>query len=722
MRLTPGALFGRRPLTGAVPSQVKLAPGGGVASFLRPAADDRNRLQLWLASTADGDPAPPWRLLDGSESSGEDGAAETDEAKAERERRRLFARGVSAYAWHPQGNAIFFPADGGVFAAQTPHPFTASAEAAVRRLTPAASQQSGLCMSPAGTFLSFVRDGDLYCLRVSDGVETRLTHDAGGTVTNGLAEFIAQEEMHRFEGHWWAPDERSVAFARVDVAPIAETRRYEIRAAGIDVVTQRYPFAGTANAEVRLGLHDIASGTVRWLDWALAGDDYLARVAFAPDGALFVAAQSRDQRRLALRRYHCGRWQDVLAEESPTWVNLHDNLTFLADGRLLWTSERSGHAQLYVVRQDGGDMRVAAGNLGRVNRVLGATNETAWVTGWQRDPTTQHLFRIDLRRAVGYPITTGDAWHDGAVDATGGVGAVVRSDAESPGTLQIVDLHGDRTRRTVLSGNVADAAHPYFSYRACHAPSTFGQLGEGGDALHYRLTLPQPFVPGDRYPVIVHVYGGPGVQRVRRDFPPLALQLFAQAGYGVFELDNRGGANRSKAFEDVLHGRLGDVEVQDQLAGVAFLHTLPWVDAQRIGVFGHSYGGYMALLCLAAGDAFAAGVSVAPVTRWELYDTHYTERYLGTPADNPEGYAASAALPRAGEIRAPLLLMHGMADDNVLFAHSTALMKALQDAGVQFQLMTYPGAKHALQDTSVAIHRYRCILEFLDRALQRGQG
>ncbi len=246
--------------------------------------------------------------------------------------------------------------------------------------------------------------------------------------------------------------------------------------------------------------------------------------------------------------------------------------------------------------------------------------------------------------------------------------------------------------------------------------------GPSEETLYGRLTKPAPCLANRRYPVIVNVYGGPGVQRVRDELPPLTLQLFAQAGFGVFELDNRGGSGRHKAFEDAIHGRLGHVEVEDQLAGVEFLRQQEWVAADRIGIFGHSYGGYMVLMCLAASHVFRAGVAVAPVTDWTLYDTHYTERYLGTPEDNPHGYEASSPLPRAADIDAPLLLMHGMADDNVLFTHTLKLVKALQDAARPFELMTYPGAKHALQERSVTIHRYRCILSFFRRHLGPTEG
>ena len=218
--------------------------------------------------------------------------------------------------------------------------------------------------------------------------------------------------------------------------------------------------------------------------------------------------------------------------------------------------------------------------------------------------------------------------------------------------------------------------------------------------------------------MILGVYGGPGVQRVTDGWGPLVQQYFAQQGWGVLEIDNRGSANRGRAFEGAIHHRMGRPEVDDQMAGLSWLTGQDWVDPQRIAVFGHSYGGFMALMCLAQHPgSFCAAVSVAPVTDWRLYDTHYTERFLGDPGAQPEVYASSSVFDHVeGLGRADpgsLLLMHGMADDNVLFTHSTRLMKTLQDAGVMFELMTYPAAKHGLAGRETSIHRFRVITAFL---------
>jgi len=269
--------------------------------------------------------------------------------------------------------------------------------------------------------------------------------------------------------------------------------------------------------------------------------------------------------------------------------------------------------------------------------------------------------------------------------------------------------------------------HPYAPYLSEQLPTEFGTLSaKDGQTLYYQIIKPRNLEPGRRYPVIVDVYGGPGNQRVRKawgGYPRgnegFFRQILAQSGYIVFTLDNRGTGSRGVRFESALYHHLGSVEVEDQVTGVNFLRTLPYVDPARVGIFGWSYGGYMALMCMMqAPDVFAAGVSGAPVTDWKLYDTHYTERFMSTPQLNPDGYAKSSVMHYAEDLKGSLLIMHGMADDNVLFTHSTTLFKKLQDLNEPFEVMTYPGGKHGLlRHAGMGRHGYMTIKRFFDRTI-----
>ena len=694
MPITPEILFGQTPVTGANPSRARIAPHGRSVSYLLASKENRETLDLWIYDRSSGE----HRLLIEGRRAGQSIDRLTDEEKAERERRRHFAFGITDYEWHPDAEELLLPLDGAATLYTIP-------DGVYRTLTEPGTRQTGIRYSARGNFVGFVRDGDLYFVARASGTTTRVTTDGGATISNGLPEFVAQEEMHRFDGYWWSPDEDKIAYTRVDVAPVAETQRYEIDAESFNVVAQRYPYAGEANAAVTLWLYDVATGEAEAIDWTIDTGDYLARVGFTPEGNVWVQAQSRDQQRLSARSWVNGAWEPLFEETSNTWINLTDNLFFGAG--VVRTSERDGASALYF-----DDERVDTG-LARVNEILAVDGTTAWVTGWQSTPTEQHVFRVDLDSGAAEPLTHAPGWHNASIATGDGAALITSSTPETSQQITIIDPRGTQT--IFVESPLDDAVHPYAAHRASHRPSELGTIENDGESLAFRLTLPEGDGP---HPVVVYVYGGPGVHRVKAEYPPLLLQLFVARGFAIFELDNRGSTNRSKRFEDAIYRHLGVAEIEDQLAGVAYLRDHPAIDGVRIGLFGHSYGGYLTLMGLAKHPGtFAAGVSVAPVSDWHLYDTHYTERYLGTPADNPEGYRASAVLPYVENIRDPLLLMHGMADDNVLFTHTTKLMKALQDAGIPFDLMTYPGAKHSMQEPSVATHRFNKILDFFTRHL-----
>ena len=330
--------------------------------------------------------------------------------------------------------------------------------------------------------------------------------------------------------------------------------------------------------------------------------------------------------------------------------------------------------------------------------------------------------RLDGRDAQApHRISQVDGWHDAqfAEDAPRVALYVdTYSDATTPPQ---VSVHAPDGRRLAwIEANQLQPGHPYWPYHEGQSTPEFGQLkAEDGQDLQYSLLKPADFDAKRRYPVYVDVYGGPTAQNVQRRWSTDFFdQYMARHGYLVFRLDNRGSTRRSRAFTEALYGRLGDIEVRDQLSGVRWLRAQPWVDPKRIGVFGWSYGGYMTLMLVAKGsDLIAAGAAVAPVTDWRLYDTCYTERYLKRPQENPQGYLDSAVFSSLDGLRSPLLLAHGMADDNVLFANSTRLMSELQRRGTQFELMTYPGAKHGLSTPQMKIHVFTAIQQFFDRQL-----
>jgi dipeptidyl-peptidase 4 len=566
LQLTVERLFSDPPLTGGLPVDPRFTPDGSGVAFLRTAEDDRERLDLWRHDIVRGSRSL-WisgaRLADLGESL-------TDAEKAERERRRQFSHGITRYHFSPDGTRLLLPVAGAAYVLDL-------RDDTLVPVTPPGTRQTDFQFDPAGTRISYVRGGDLYLVNLADHAETRLTQDGGGAVTNGLADFIAQEEMHRFEGHWWSPDSRFLAYTRVDETPIAVSQRYEIDADQIRVIDQHYPYAGASNATVELRLRDLETGRESVVPWQVDADDYLARVIWW-DERIVVQAQSRDQRRLAVIAFHplTGERTDLFSESAPTWINLHDNCRPLDAERLLWTSEREGSGHLYVWAR-GVLRRVTAGK-GRINRILWAQGDTALVQGWFDNPTEQHVYQVDLAAAdpaTPRPLTLGPGWHDAVASADGNRLLDRHTSLAEPGFLRLIDVRAARgadtqSHATVISAETIAPGHPYHPYLERHAQPVLGSLpADDGQLLHYRLTRPAGIrQPPSGFPVIVHVYGGPGVQRVRNEWPPLLLQLLASHGYGVLELDNRGSGNRGPAFEAPIHRHLGEVEVRDQLRGV----------------------------------------------------------------------------------------------------------------------------------------------------------
>ena len=730
--LTVERLFDAPDLQGPALRQQKFSPAGRLVSYLRGRNDEPNVYDLWAYDVASG----RHRLLVDARLLAPEQEKLSAEEAARRERQRIAAlRGIVEYHWAPDARGLLFPLGGDLYHYDLARP----AADAVRRLTTTESYETDAQYSPRGRYVSFIRDQDLYAVEVASGVERRLTSGGGGLISHGVAEFIAQEEMNRNTGYWWSPDERHVAFTRVDESPVAELERFEVHADGFKVHHQRYPVAGAANADVRLAILALETGVITWLDLGRE-DSYLARVHWFPEGdRLLIQRQSRDQKRLDLLVYPVagGDGRLLFSETSATWVELHDDLYFMPRRQeLLWASQRSGHNHLYRYDYEGrlkgavtaGDWDVVGEWQAPAVRGIDEKRGRVYFMGTLKTPLERQFYVADLDAGAArapVALSSRDGWHSVTMSEDARRYLLGYSDPLQPPQLSLHDAAG--TRLAWLIENRLDDQHPYAPYLDRHVTPEFGTLpATDGTPLYWQLHKPAGFEPGRRYPAILLVYGGPTAQTVQRRWGERrggqTAQLFTQRGYVVFALDNRGTGGRGQAFTSALYRRMGGVELADQLQGVAWLKQLRYVDPARIGVFGWSYGGYMTLLLMMQSPGtFAAGVAGAPVTDWRLYDTHYTERYLGTPQENAEGYRLSGVLLYAGALDGRLLLMHGMADDNVLFTHTTLLMKELVAAGRQFETMPYPGSKHAaLSFRETGIHGWKAILDFFDRYLGAG--
>ena len=713
-KLPPQRVYDSPDLSGPRARGVKLSPDGQAVTYIKTRADDLLVTDLWIAEVAGGEPR---LLLDGKKLAPD--KRELSEAeKARRERAGVSTRGVVDYEWDRQGRLILAPVEGDLWV------YDVAAQAA-RQLTHTAADEIDAKVSPRGGFVSFVRDDNLYITPAAGGAERALTEGGTELKSWGTAEFIAQEEMDRHTGYWWSPDDRAIAIAFVDQTGVDIVERPEVNATGARVVPQRYPRPGRPNARVDLYVQALDGGRVQ-VDLGPNPDVYLARVNWSKDGKiLYVQRQSRDQRRVDLLAVDpaTGRSRVILSETSPHWVDLNDDFRPLADGSFLWSSEASGWRHLYLHGADGKLIRPVTSGDWPVEQVEGVDEATATVifSAHKETPLERRIYWVSYARpGAPRPLTQQGGQWSVTVAETGGAFVGTYSDPRTPPQTALYRADGVRVRW--IEENPLRAGHPFWPYFDHLREPGFGTLkAADGQDLFWSLRTPHGFDPNRKYPVIVQVYGGPGSALVSRSWAAPEDQLLLDAGYILFKLDNRGTPNRTAAFKTAIDRRMGQLEVDDQIAGARYLRSLPYVDGDRIGVTGWSYGGYMTLLLLTAPDSpFRAGVAGAPVTDWALYDTHYTERFMGTPADNAKGYAATELVARLPRLKpATLLLMHGMADDNVTFDHATRILFALQAAGLPFETMVYPGLRHRGGWTPRnRLHRTMQTLDFFDRKLK----
>ena len=709
-------------LNGEQLKAMQISPDGKRVTFLKARKNNINRYDLWEYQVD----SKSSKILVDSDSIFTATEQLSEEEQARRERQRVYGSGIIEYQFSPNSQALLFPLNGDIYYYQLTDQTT-------KRLTDTSAFETDVKFSPKGNYISFIREQNIYMLNLATLKEQQLTVDGGALIKNGMAEFVAQEEMDRMTGYWWSPNERHIAFLRVDESPVNSVTRNEIYAQESKLVTQRYPNAGSRNVNIQLAYIDIKNERTRFIDLpeneGANGDFYLPRVKWLPTSKdLSYQWQSRDQKTLTLNFFNLKsrKSKTVLTEKSSHWINLHKDLYFLKDSKsFIWASERDGFKHLYRFNYQGQMISQLTKGHWVVNSLKSVDEKAGWVffTGRADTALERHLYKVPLNGKSPdhvVPISKRNGFHSIAFANNSDFYVDSFSNISTPTQVSIHHNNGEII--AWLNENIIDEQHPLSPFYSQLIMPEFGSLPTNDDTtlLYYKLYKPDNLEPGKKYPVIVNVYGGPHAQRITNQFQGADMtQYFLQQGYIVFQLDNRGSNYRGTAFEFPIYEQLGNIEVEDQITGAKFLQSLPYVDKDSIGIYGHSYGGYLALMTMfKAGDFFKAGVAGAPVTDWLLYDTHYTERYLNHPAVNSEGYKQSSVFPFAKDLTGSLLIYHGMADDNVLFTNTTKLIKTLQDEGKLFELMTYPGSKHSMRGKNVKVHLNKTIVDFFNRKLK----
>ncbi len=593
-----------------------------------------------------------------------------------------------------------------------------------RFLTADAEVEIYPAFNPDGTRLAFVRAGDIYWIELASGVVHRVTKSgAKGARLSGVADWVYEEELDAERSYWWSPDGTRLAFLETDtslvgVHPITDDTMPYAR-----LELQRYPAAGTPNPRVHLGIATLDGGAPIYAE-AGDADQYLVRAGWTPAGEVWFERLNREQTRLELlvAQAGTGRSRVLVREEDPAWVNVTDNLLFFTNGCFIWTSERDGWRHLYLYQADGTLERQLSSGAWQVTALYGFDNDekTVFFQANKGDPRGRRLFALDLESGDLRTLGSDDGGsHTGLLSPAGDDLIGTWSRLDQPPRAELVAASGATRRKLWRSGdNLA-----LWDLLPVEAGSI---RADDGTLLYSSLIRPRNFDPTKRYPVVLYVYGGPGSQLTQNRWGGSIHNTFrylADHGIAVFLVDNRGTFGRGHAFETAVHRRLGTLEVADQLAATRWLRNQPWVHKEHIAVYGGSYGGYMTLMCLLeAPELFRAGVAYAPVTDWRYYDSIYTERYMDTPKDNPEGYATSSPLTLAERLRAPLMLAFGSMDNNVHIQNSLRLIGRLAEADLPFEMVTYPRSRHGIRRSRYQLAFHRQTLDFLMRYLLDNDG
>ena len=590
------------------------------------------------------------------------------------------------------------------------------------RLTTAAGKEEEPAWSPDSRRIAFVRDNDLYAVDVATGREERLTRDGSPDILNGKLDWLYQEEIYGrgvFKAHWWSDDSSSLAYLQLDERGVPRFTLVDDLAEPLGVEVTPYPRPGEKNPAVRLGIVRLGRPGTRWVDLSAyaSADPLVVDVAWTPRGEVAYQVQDREQTWLDLNLADAaGRPRRVLRETTRAWVESHGSPYWLKDGSFLWLSERDGWKHVYRVGRGGNVLQRLTGGEWEARVLHGADENAGWVyfSGTERSHIGSDVYRVRLDGSGLTRLSQRPGTHIAAFPRSFSRYVAVWSDLTTPPQVRVHAADGAEAR--VIDASPVAALAEY----RLQKPELVQVKTRDGFVMEAMLIKPPGFDPSRRYPVLQSTYGGPHAPRVRNawgEIGHLFLQLIAQKGVLVWVCDNRSASGKGAVSAWSAYKRLGETELADIEDGIAWLRRQPFVDPDRIGIEGWSYGGFMTSYALTHSKSFAMGISGAPVTDWRLYDSVYTERFMGLPSRNAAGYADTAPRRKAASLHGRLLLLHGAIDDNVHPQNTLQFARELQKAGKPFRMMLYPESRHGVVDPAQLRHLRGLMLDFIEETL-----
>lgn len=712
--LTIPEIFSDSGITGHPPESVQWSPDGSKLSFLL-RNDSGEHSQLWYVDASTGQ-----KKVLVTENKLNSLAPPPSGIKNEREKEWITRYHVAAYKWAPDSRHLLFDARGQLWLYDLQNGLAVA-------LTASSAPSQDPKFSPDGKRLAYVRQHNLYVRSVDGDQEKQLTKDKDSNILNGDISWVYAEELSVRSNYFWSPDSKDILFLQTDEAPVPTYPIPSMLSTHASVYEERYPQPGDNNPTVQLGVISAGGGNPKWFKLGDDSNIYIPRFGWIRDGLFWAEVLNRTQTQMDLYfvDVHAGRTRKMLTESDPNgWINVNDDFRIMdSRGEFIWSSWRDGHTQLYLYSFDKdhpldsdaklerqltkGDFEVLG--VGAVDENAG----TVYFTCNANDPRQTQLYAVNLDGSNFHRVSQDDGTHGPNFSGDAKHYADTFSALLTPPRLSVCSVDG--SCHEVWSSHSTDKF-------ALTVPQFLQFKAEDGTTLYGELLLPPQASISGKIPLIVYIYGGPAAQTVRNQWistTGLFHQILARKGFAIFSVDNRGTPNRDRKFQTAIRHEFGKIELSDQLASLNQLFArFPQLDRNRVGIWGWSNGGSMTLYSLEHSDLFKAGVSVAPVTNWRLYDSAYTERYMGLPKDNFQAYSDSDMTTHADQLHGDLLLVHGTGDDNVHFQNSIQMVNGLIEAGKQFRFMVYPGKTHGIGGQTDRDHLFQMIEDHFERELK----